>query len=254
MFLKDLPLGSRLVFGLDPNDEDMTWMKVSDDNLFLAERKVGYMPYDYYEPESTSRARRSNGNNFWPHSNVCQWLNASGEDWYVPTHAYDRIRRMYFGAGFMDRFSTDEEGIMMEMETTTLVPLGSRKEYGKTCTNSYKVVLPSFSQVFSSCNETFDGKDDFSVEGAFLPGINQFQQAHEIGLVTRTGVNDAGHIIVSNSIFCDSRSASDGYHMFPLIKLSGEAQICDTPDSEGLYRLPHTEDAVDDTFFQLISL
>jgi len=255
MLLKELALGSRLALGLDPNDEDQTWMKVSDDGFFLAERKVGFMSYDYYEPDNTSRSRRSNGNNFWPHSNVCQWLNAHGENWWVPAHRYDKIRSAYYGAGFLDRFTPEELAIMMDIETTTLVPLGSRKEYGKTCTNTYKVVLPSFSQVYSGrCDETFEGKDQFSIEGALLPGIEMFQRAHEIGIVTRTGVVDAGHIVISNTTWYDSRPASDGFHMFPMIKLSGEAQIGDKPSREGIYRLPIAEAAPDDAFFQLISL
>lgn len=255
MLLKDLPIGSRLVLGLDPNEDEMTWMKMSEDNLFLADRKAGFMPYDYYEPDSPSRARRSNGNNFWPHSNVCQWLNASGEDWYVPQHPHDRIRGAYCDAGFLDRFEPNELSIMQDMEITTLVPLGSRKEFGKTVYGTYKVVLPSFSQIYGgNCDETYDGKDKFSIEGERLPGIDMFPHIHEMGLVTRTGASDAGHVVICNTTWYDCRPASNGYHMFPLIKLSGEAQVGDKPDGEGLYRIPFTEEIPDDTFFQLISL
>ena len=45
--------------------------------------------FDNNEPSNTNSDRRSKGNNRWKHSNVRQWLNKKGNNWYEAYHSYD---------------------------------------------------------------------------------------------------------------------------------------------------------------------
>jgi hypothetical protein len=44
---------------------------------------------DAAEPDNPDEARRQFGNNFYPFSNIHQWLNAREKDWYEPSHDFD---------------------------------------------------------------------------------------------------------------------------------------------------------------------
>ena len=88
MRLKELPVGakvrertSNVVFLIAEQEENAT--ALITDNVVM----LGCM--DAPEPGNPDWMLRMTGWNNYRLSNLHQWLNAAGKDWYVPSHAYD---------------------------------------------------------------------------------------------------------------------------------------------------------------------
>jgi hypothetical protein len=71
------------------------------------------MMFDNVEPELNPYT----GNNRYLLSNLRQWLNASGNDWYEPQHEYDTSPDYAVQPGFLGRFSSNDKKII---EPTTV--------------------------------------------------------------------------------------------------------------------------------------
>ena len=60
---------------------------------------ASYSLFDYPEKTNPDSYRRGGGNNRWMHSNLRQWLNKSGTNWYTAQHEYDAasetLNKMY---------------------------------------------------------------------------------------------------------------------------------------------------------------
>ena len=67
--------------------------------------------FDNDETSNPDSERSSNGSNRWRDSNVRQWLNARGNNWYRKTHEYDEPPNLYDDftkyPGFIDCFPSD---------------------------------------------------------------------------------------------------------------------------------------------------
>ena len=50
---------------------------------------TGGIQFDNKEPSNTNSDRKSYGNNRWQYSNLRQWLNKSGKNWYTAAHSAD---------------------------------------------------------------------------------------------------------------------------------------------------------------------
>lgn len=226
MKVKDAPVGTVIVFG-STRDTDITWTKVSDGNDFISDLSLAYVPFDVPEFSNQSRARRRFGNNFYPHSNVAQWLNAEGEGWYRAQHEHDEVPYHNLGEGFLSRFDPDEIAALDEREITVAVPLGSRKEFGKTYTHKCKVWLPSAADF--GC-----GEDELGAEGVAAPAFREAASKWDNYsiVMTRSGIKDGGHIagvsIRKPSISMVSIQASRNLLVHPMIRLKADTEISDS--------------------------
>ena len=45
--------------------------------------------FDASEPDNTDARRKTGGNNRWQHSNLRQWMNKRGKNWYTAQHSAD---------------------------------------------------------------------------------------------------------------------------------------------------------------------
>jgi hypothetical protein len=91
MILKDLPIGAKI-----------REQKSSVVFLVAAHNHTGYSgttlvtdcaiklaAIDAAEPGNPDEAKQQFGNNFYPLSNIHQWLNANESNWYKPSHEFD---------------------------------------------------------------------------------------------------------------------------------------------------------------------
>lgn len=236
MKISEAPVGTRLALG-ESESGSIIWQKANDACDMIAEAHVAWCPFDAEEYRSTSRDRRRWGNNFYPHSNIFQWLNASGEDWYKPAHETDDIGYIHRNLGFLDRFRSDELACMVPREVTVAVPPGSRKQFGRRYTVEALVHLPSSAEFgITFCDEDIASEGEkfeipITAESSFM-------------IMTRTGVGDAGHIC-----FCTSRSsarftANRSGSVVPVIRLKPDTEISEE-GSEGLYAIAADASFVD---------
>ena len=244
MKVSDLRIGAKVVLG-SCYGSDIVWCKVSDNCDFISQRRVCRICFDGAEHRSDSRARRSHGNGFYPDSNIHQWLNAAGLDWYRKSHEFDESPYYRNEPGFLTEFSSAERDALVPMELTVAVPLGSRKKYGRTFNMSALVTLPSASQ----CGY---GETEILCEGSELPEISNVLNGWNATL-TRTGVKDGGHVVRSGSGWVDIICADDSSDIYPFIRINPETVINDTPDMDGVYwtNLADTESA--EAFLSFIS-
>ena len=247
MKVKDIQIGERIVFGTHEG-EDIVWRKVSDENDFFAETECGYRPFDVSEPDSTSRARRRHGNNFFPHSNIFNWLNSCNMDWYAQTHEFDRRPFYATSPGFLWWFTPEEINAMLPMDYEVSVPLGSRKEFGKRHPMRSLVTLPSATQIGAV-------RYPEEAEGSQLVDLTEYLRSnYRFSVMTRTGVLDASQLYCFRRGLMDTCQADDSVAVHPMIRLTGELTVSDQADMDGL-RYTFVQDSREhlDDFYRLIS-
>lgn len=251
MLIKDAPIGTRIYFGAY-RDEDLIWRKVSDQNDFLSESAVARRRFDYEEPDNTNRARRSGGNNFFPHSNILQWLNSRVERWYQPAHSADVCWVPFGDHGFLNDFTNEEFNALMDREITVGVPLGSRKEFGKTVSMTTKVCLPAAIEVFGRCED-----DNCNVEGSKLDEIENFIRDGQWirAMLTRTGIHDSCRVMAA--VGCNSTliRANEQWDIRPMIRLNGDLEISDEGHGNSCKHLKiKANKEKDEQFFNLLTM
>lgn len=222
-----MPLGTKLLFGHKRRDLDdkIMWVKVSDNNDFVTIASCGTDSFDKREWNSPSRARRNQGNNYYPHSNIHQWLNARGGAQWQPMHEFDNT---YSGTiqGFGDQFTDAEYAAIIEREIEVVTPPGSKKQFPPTSKMNVKVTLPAASEIW----------DGFECqEGSFLPTLWRvvggcFQ------VMTRTGFKDPSHIVCFSNGERYYAPADEYSRIYPMIRLFPDTEIVksDVSDSDSL--------------------
>ena len=218
MKIGELPIGAELSMGYNEVEQELIWVKVSDQNDFVAKTRVGRKAFDAAEYQNTSRQRRTSGNAFVPHSNIFQWLNTAGDNWYQAQHEYDSTPSYYRQCGFLSNFNKAERDAMIPREITVAVPLGSRKEFGKTYSLTCKVCLPAASEIAGQEDEAL------GVEGAKIPGLETILADYTM---TRTGVGDGAHIAAWLDYMgsFEKVRARESVPIHPMIRLNGEVDV-----------------------------
>lgn len=127
-------LGSYSVNGQDP--KPITWIKMGHNDLFISEYILEQMAYDSMEGSAQS------GNTSYPLSNLRQFLNSYGVNWFSKTHEGDEPPESKDDiCGFLSCFSEDEiKCLFLHPETDDLISIpsvgeldtGIRKECGAT--------------------------------------------------------------------------------------------------------------------------
>lgn len=91
MILKDLLIGSKV-----REQKSSTVFLVADHNhtayrgtSLITDCAIKFASLDAAEPDNPDNAVKEFGNNFYPLSNVHQWLNSNEVDWYKPAHEFD---------------------------------------------------------------------------------------------------------------------------------------------------------------------
>ena len=164
--LSNLPIGAKIKFGKHSVNgetaQDIIWLVVAKNHsgypansvTLLTEKGIDVRPYDARESSNTDSNRGGYGNNYYPHSNISQWLNSSASsNWYSPQHTYDAppsSSNVSFGTQYVDRpgflynFSSSERNAI---PSTTIRCLQPTIDGGKYADISAQVFLPSLTEV-----------------------------------------------------------------------------------------------------------
>lgn len=97
--LGNLPIGALV---MDPEtkyyDKPIVWKIVDKNNqgypadsiTLITDKVIALKGFDAAEPNNSDSNRKGNGNNNYKLSNIRQWLNANGENWYKVQHEADQ--------------------------------------------------------------------------------------------------------------------------------------------------------------------
>ena len=103
--LSNLPVGSKVKFGKysvnGETAEPITWLIVAKNHTctpayptnsvtLLTEKAIDMRAFDAAEPNSSDDEIRQYGYRYYPVSNIDQWLNKSGNNWYTSSHEFDQ--------------------------------------------------------------------------------------------------------------------------------------------------------------------
>lgn len=83
----------------------ITWLKASNDNIFISEFVIDCLVYDAYEPYCRAEIDR----NSWELSNIIQFLNSEAmSDWFCKSHERDSEPSYLDHPGFLSFFEREE--------------------------------------------------------------------------------------------------------------------------------------------------
>lgn len=238
MKVSEIPVGGCIVFGQfhkagDRFPSELMWKKASASNEFYASGGIGCLQFDAIEPDNESRDRRERGSNFWPQSNLCQFLNAEEKDWFKPQHETDMVDvSMSSRAGFLHLFEDWEKRAIVPHEITTTVPVGFKRKFGEHVKTTAKVSILSRSQVFGGEDLAEGEQLQLFASGVSVP----------CGVVTRTAVNTCVCAIDRRGRLT-SQSPASQIAVMPLIRIDGDYPVEYNHDQDAFYLLP-PEDVV----------
>lgn len=240
MTIQDLRLGDRIYFGScdfsiygsnfgTASLNDILWVKVDENNTFLAYSFGARMCLDELEWGSSNPYRRASGSVFFPESNLFQWLNKRGEDWFVSASDGDSCPSYNVLKGFLSSFDDYELSLILPHQIEVAVPEGFRQKYGKVYRTSCLVSIPALSEVVSREQNPYEGKR-FSLHSPEI-FMELFQNSWTRTAASRSTV----YFLTSEEL---SRGCPRERKRFnPKICLKGNALISDTPSLEGIYEV-----------------
>jgi hypothetical protein len=91
MILKDLPIGAKVM----EQKSSVVFLVAAHNHTgykgtaLITDCAIKLAAIDAAEPGNPDEGRRQFGNNFYPLSNIHQWLNGNKSDWYKPSHEFD---------------------------------------------------------------------------------------------------------------------------------------------------------------------
>lgn len=249
MTIREIPVGEFLSFGQfirrgSRSTDDIFWRKASSKNEFYSDGSIGKFCADAQEPENESRDRRERGSNFFPQTNICQFLNSTEKDWFKPQHETDTAdTTLKNQPGFLSLFDEWERKLIIPHEITTVVPVGFRRKYGEQVKTTLKVSMLSKSQLFSNVDQYEDEQLELFANGSAPP----------IDLLTRSAVN-TGLVAIDRRGRLVNQCPALECNITPFICLDGDYPV-EFSSAEGYYYLlPPTEIAkeVTDELHQLL--
>lgn len=229
MNINDMNIGDTICFGAvvpycSATPIDLTWTKVSEDNLFMMnEGRQIRMQMDAKESSSASRTRRTRGCSFFPHTALFQWLNSSGNKWFTPTCDTDAAPDYENINGFLTLFSEFERQAMVEQNIAIVTPDGYKKDFGAKTSAGCLVSLPSYSQLFNIRDDV--NESVYLHEGNRLSALSDYESRPKYAW-TRSG--RGGYVITSGNEYydnCENAAPCDVYYVFPVIALRPDAEV-----------------------------
>lgn len=216
MKISNIPVGDILLFArhLFPQQKriaTLSWRKASLDNYFFSTESIGKFAADGRERENNNSRRRERGSNFFPQTNICQFLNGEGLDWYVPAHETDELAPSFQDVrGFLSEFDEWEKSILVPQTIKVAVPDGFRRQFGKQYETTLKVSLMSMSQMY--------GSELVADEGDWLEVFGSWPAPRTLTRST-TG---SGLIEIGNVDSTINHPPFAGAAVYPIIRLDGD--------------------------------
>lgn len=229
MNISEIPVGEYLTFGqFLRNGErlptNLLWRKASERNDFFISDGIGKFCADAQEPDNDSRDRRERGSNFFPQTNICQFLNSDKADWFEPQHDTDTVvPDMKNHPGFLHLFEYWEREMIVPQEIVTSVPAGFKRKYGEQAKSLLRISMMSRSQLV--------GGDDLT-EGARLDLFTTTGNVPS-NLLTRSAIGTGLYAIDRRGRLVNQCPASE-CNIVPLIRLNGDCAV-EFSHSDGWY-------------------
>lgn len=219
MQICDIPVGAALALGRiwdtsSRNQRELVWIKASKENDFYANTSIDHVCVDAPEPNSAIKACQERGSNIFPETNICQFLNASNDSWYKPSHEADVLADCFKGIpGFLSRFHDYELDIIEPHQVVVSIPEGRRRQYGRQLSATLKVSLMSRSQVF--------GDGDLA-EGEQFPVFHDLLRSIPT-TVLRTA--SAKNLLFTLGTRSGSLRPDAKFKIVPLLRLKGNCHV-----------------------------
>lgn len=219
MLITELPLGAFVLLGAY-RGVPLKWTKV-DNQILCLSTNIGRFEFDSPEKDNPIDLRKDNGDNRYSFSNIDQFLNNTGENWYIPTHEYDEAPPYADAPSFLTEFKEEELDCM---EDHRFEAIDSDNNVSEWLTR--KVWLPSVNNFVEEALTTHEATEK---RFAKLPAL--------LDMWTRSGFENEGSFakqILSNRAI-EVREVADRAHIFPLCKLSDDVEL----EMDGGLYIPH---------------
>lgn len=285
--VSSLPCGAKVRFGSycvgNEGAHSIRWIKVnSADTTLFAEHIEDFRAFDAREPDSPQEYRREYGNNRYSVSNIDQFLNSTGDEWYQPQHNTDAPptgELTYDGTpylnhpGFLAYFSEAELEAIMPTDIVVALPRCDSDDRDYEIITR-KVFLPSRTNIFgSSVRNTNEGErwDYFrngrnasatateeAIDNTTLSGAPEDETTSWYWWLHSPGAGSA------YSAGCVDRGGSGGFAcacrgivgVRPALTINPEILVSDDPDDEGYYNvilsIVELEDVSEEDFLSIL--
>jgi len=287
--IADLPIGAKLKFGTycvgDEMPHKICWLKAHHDGTLLSEFMEAQLAFDAKEPDNPDEYRRSYGNNRYSVSNVHQFLNTDGYDWFFPAHEHDtppadeymyNRRHGYENKpGFLHFFESWEVDAIEESEVKTALPTRDiRTGDEKFEILHSKVFMPSRTNV---SGRTENGVEEGEHWDLFKNGANraclfspelynntpnddkpEYDDDEWYYYLRSPGSGSSYDVRCVNRDggIGDAYACDDCMGVRPALKLNPEILISDEPDGDGYYEVLSTPQEIfevnEEEFFAIL--
>ena len=254
MTINDLGIGYRVALGSgdtgsggDASIVPFEWIKLSSSNDFMLARGDLFMKFDTPEAFARSREHRACGSNYYPYSNVDQWLNSRAEtDWFSPAHDADTDSGLK-KSGFLSRFTDEEYGFLEPRTIVCKNPPGSIRRHGEFETIHRLVSLPSVSEILPATGaHGYDPAEGSTFEFFLSPQyMNTFTRSTSGpgSVISKSGYSTV--CVVAPSRINNIR---------PIIRIKGDAAIEPWDDGDSAFRVVLKSDTIDLNEMEFLSL
>lgn len=166
--LSTLPVGSKIRFGRHSingsNAEDIVWLVAANNHVgypadtvtLISKSSIDQRAIDAKELSNTDESRMEGGSNRYAQSNIHQWLNKSGTNWYAKSSEHDMSPTNDLVTdgtgystveGFMSKFTLDELKIIKPTNIAVTIVKDSETTSRTLKTIPAKFFLPSKAEI-----------------------------------------------------------------------------------------------------------
>ena len=270
--ITSLSVGDKIKFGKyqveTETPQEIIW-KIADKNhngypidsiTLLTEKIIDLRGFDAKEPNNSNNDRQNYGNNRYKDSNIRQWLNKSGSNWFVKSHSADETPNDVGMAqptgyddksGFLSCFTAEE--LSKILDTTLTVAKNTVTDGGGSETVTDKVFLLSTTETgLANENSIAEGSKLalFSDDASRIAYLTQQAFSNTLSGSKPSTIGDGWYYWLRTSFSSSSyrardvcsdgtlgyRSVYDGnYGVRPALNLKSGILVSDTTDSDGCY-------------------
>lgn len=190
--------------------------------------------YDNKEPQNPDRVIRDEGNARYLWSNIRQWLNAKGTNWYRSQHTYDAPPTYQNEAGFLTDWDEKELSVIKQ---------GSWKSFSGVSggnvldTITDKIAIIGAGEIvdsFSGSNFERDKIDwvkssnDIAIDSAYWTRDSTTANSSRVGVVgSKENISIGGYFGVQDT----------GMALMLIAEVNPDTKVSEEPDSDGCYTI-----------------
>lgn len=270
--ISNLPIGAKVRYGkhkvMNETPQDIIWQVAhhnkpeypTNSTTLVPEGIIDLRGFDAKEPSNSDDNRRNYGNNRYKDSNIRQWLNKSGTNWFVKAHSADESPTNSGMSqptgydtrdGFLTHFTEDEKAAILD--TTLAVAKNTVTDGGGSETITDKVFLLSNTEIgLAKENGIDEGSklDLFSNDASRVSKLTQQAFTNTQSGSKPSTVNDPWYywlrsplaalsynvrrVHAAGSLYYDYACHGDN-GVRPALNLESDILVSDTPDESGVY-------------------